>query len=58
MNNTVKFYYDHECKQPSPERLVYLRNQVKELMKRPQPEQRTPAWYEMRNNMITSSDWG
>ena len=40
MANTVKFYYDHECKQPSPERLVYLRNQVKELMQRPQPEQR------------------
>jgi putative phage-type endonuclease len=58
MNNTVKFYYDHECKQPSPERLVYLRNQVKELMQRPQPEQRTPPWYEMRNNMVTSSDWG
>ena len=58
MANTVKFYYDHECKQPSPERLVYLRNQVKELMQRPQPEQRTPPWYEMRNNMVTSSDWG
>ena len=58
MANTVKFYYDHECKQPLPKRLVYLRNQVNELIKKPQPEQRTPPWYEMRNNMVTSSDWG
>ena len=38
MANTVKFYYDHECKQPLPKRLVYLRNQVNELIKKPQPE--------------------
>ena len=32
--------------------------QVKQLMKLPQPEQRSQAWYDMRYNMITASDIG
>lgn len=35
----------------------YLSNQVVELLKLPQPEQRSPEWYKMRENMITASDW-
>jgi putative phage-type endonuclease len=34
-----------------------LRNKVNELINTPQPVQRTPEWYEMRNSMITASDW-
>jgi putative phage-type endonuclease len=34
-----------------------IQNQVQILKNSPQIEQRTPPWYEMRNNMITASDW-
>ena len=56
--NTLKFYKNEECKPVSEERLVYLRNQFKHLQNEPQPEQRTTPWYEMRNGMLTASDWG
>ena len=42
----------------SEERLSYLRAKVKELMEVPQPDQRTPEWYVMRDGMLTASDWG
>lgn len=51
------FHYDKDLEQPTTERLEYLRNQVKELAKLPQPEQRSEQWYEMRKNKITASDW-
>ena len=35
-----------------------LENQIKELKKIPQPEQRTPEWYIFRNNRLTASDLG
>jgi putative phage-type endonuclease len=31
---------------------------VKALLGRPQPVQRTPEWYALRNEMLTASDWG
>lgn len=31
---------------------------VEQLLQRPQPEQRSPEWYSMRNQMVTASDWG
>ncbi len=34
-----------------------IQNQVNILKNSPQIEQRTPPWYEMRNNMVTASDW-
>jgi len=54
----LKFYYDKDLPKPRPLRINYLRQQVKDLQNIFQPEQRTPAWYEMRENMLTASDWG
>lgn len=51
------FHLNRNLEQPSPERLEYLRKQVIELSKLPQPEQRSEDWYEMRKNKITASDW-
>jgi len=54
----LKFYKNSDCKEVTEERLKYLRDQVKHLENEPQPEQRTTPWYEMRNGMLTASDWG
>ena len=35
-----------------------LKQQIVELKKIPQPEQRTPEWYTFRNNRLTASDLG
>ena len=40
------------------ERLVELRAQVIALSQIIQPAQRSKEWYDMRNGMITASDWG
>ena len=37
--------------------IEYLSNHVIELLKLPQPEQRSPGWFAMRETMITASDW-
>ena len=37
---------------------IALEFKVKELMKLPQPEQRSKEWYEMRKGMVTASDIG
>jgi putative phage-type endonuclease len=37
---------------------VQLRERVIGLMNMEQPEQRSQEWYELRNGMITTSDWG
>jgi putative phage-type endonuclease len=37
--------------------ISFIQNQVNILKNSPQIEQRTPPWYEMRNNMVTASDW-
>lgn len=39
-------------------RLAFNRAQVERLKQIPQPEQRSREWYEMRNTMISASDWG
>ena len=36
--------------------LKYLQDKLSYLEKLPQPEQRTPEWYEFRNNRLTASD--
>lgn len=35
-----------------------IRNQVIQLLNIPQPEQRSPEWYTMRERMVTASNWG
>ena len=40
------------------EDIIKLNNQIKELKKIPQPEQRTPEWYAFRNGRLTASDLG
>ena len=57
-NNILKFYKNEDCEKVSPERLEYLHKQFEFLKNEPQPEQRTQAWYDMRNGMLTASDWG
>lgn len=39
-------------------RKEYLCNKVIQLRNMYQPAQRSPEWYEMRNSMLTASDWG
>lgn len=56
--NSLKFIYHEELPKPTPSRLKYLREQVKYLKTIPQPEQRTPDWYAMRESMVTASDFG
>jgi putative phage-type endonuclease len=40
----------------SDSQLAYLKDKLDYLEKIPQPEQRTPEWYEFRNNRLTASD--
>ena len=54
---TTQFYYHKELQPCTPTRLKYLREQVERLKKMPQPEQRTEAWYSMREDRITASDF-
>lgn len=53
----LTFHYDKDLEQPSSERLAELREQVINLSKIKQPEQRSQEWFTMRNNKITASDW-
>lgn len=55
---TTKFYYDKELPPPTVERLKYTRAQVIRLRQEPQPVQRSKEWYELRDQMLTASDWG
>ena len=41
---------------PSPSRVCELQLQLTELAARPQPQQRTEAWYLFRHNLITASN--
>ena len=56
--NLLKFHYSKDLPRATPLKEKYLREQVKTLKKIFQPEQKTKEWYEMRNNMLTASDWG
>ena len=56
--NNLKFYKITDGETVSEERGKYLKEQFEHLKNEPQPEQRTTPWYEMRNNMLTASDWG
>jgi len=41
---------------PSPQRTKQLTDQINILRNKPQPAQRTPEWYNFRNNLITASN--
>ena len=54
----LKFIYDKDLLKPTALKVEYLRNQVQVLKKIFQPEQKSKEWYEMRENLLTASDWG
>ncbi len=54
----LRFYYDHELPKQPLSKLNYLKEQVNYLRSLPQPEQRSEAWYKMREGRITASDVG
>ena len=56
--SNLQFHLDKDLDPPSLDRQGELRKQVDFLKKQPQPEQRTQLWYDMRNGMVTASDWG
>ena len=54
LETTIKVYNPiYDSKQ-----LKYINNIIKKLKTIKQPEQRTPEWYEFRNNRLTASDLG
>ena len=52
------FNYNKDLPTGTELKQKYLQDQVKVLKNIFQPEQKSKEWYEMRNNMITASDWG
>ena len=52
------FNYNKDLPKVMPLKAEYLRNQVILLKNIFQPEQKTKEWYDMRNTMLTASDWG
>ncbi len=55
---SLVFNYHKDLPKVSELKQQYLREQVKYLKSIFQPEQKSPEWYEMRNTMLTASDWG
>ena len=55
---SLVFNYNKDMQETSQLRLEYLRNQVQLLKNIHQPEQKSAQWYEMRQTMLTASDWG
>ena len=52
------FNYHKDLPKVTELKQKYLQEQVKTLKNIFQPEQKSKEWYEMRNNMLTASDWG
>jgi putative phage-type endonuclease len=55
---SLKFHYHKDLPKPTPAREEYLQNQVFRLRNIFQPEQKSKEWYELRDTMLTASDWG
>ncbi len=55
---SLVFNYHKDLPKVTPLKEEYLRNQVLTLKNIFQPVQKSKEWYEMRNNMLTASDWG
>jgi putative phage-type endonuclease len=54
----LTFKYDKDIPKSSDTKLEYLRKQVIKLNSIYQPVQKSKEWYEMRNGLLTASDWG
>jgi len=54
----LQFNLNNDLPKVTPLKAEYLRNQVKVLKNIHQPEQKSNEWLEMRNTMLTASDWG
>jgi putative phage-type endonuclease len=52
------FNYNKDLPKVTNPRAQYLREQVIRLKNIFQPEQKTKEWYEMRETLLTASDWG
>lgn len=52
------FHHHKNLRKFTDKRKKYLTEQVEHLKLMPQPEQRTPEWYAMRDGMISASDVG
>lgn len=55
---SLKFNYDKDLPKASNFKQEYLINQVTLLKEIPQHIQKSQGWYEMRNTLISASDWG
>ena len=55
---SLKFNYSKDLPKVTDLKAEYLKNQVIRLKNIFQPEQKSKEWYEMRNTMLTASDWG
>ncbi len=58
MRDKLVFYTNSMLPSFTQSRLEYNKSQVERLRQLPQPEQRSPEWYAMRNSMLSASDWG
>ena len=58
LRNRLVFYTNDMLPKFTQSRLEFNRAQVERLKLIPQPEQRSPEWYTMRNSMLSASDWG
>jgi putative phage-type endonuclease len=58
MENGLIFHLDKDLPKPTKLKENYLREQVKYLATIPQHEQKSAEWYEMRQTMLSASDWG
>lgn len=55
---SLVFHYSKDLPRCTELKEKYLCEQVQVLKNIFQPEQKSQAWYEMRNTMLTASDWG
>jgi putative phage-type endonuclease len=55
---SLKFNYNKDLPKVTELKAEYLKNQVIRIKNIFQPEQKSKEWYEMRNTMLTASDWG
>ena len=54
----LTFNYHKDLPTVTELKYKYLKDQVIKLKNIYQPVQKSQEWYEMRNNMLTASDWG
>jgi putative phage-type endonuclease len=57
-SSKLEFVYHNTLEKPNNDQQEFLVKRVEELKLKPQPEQRTQEWFDLRRQMITASDWG